>query len=251
MSRNLIDEVEQKIFNKISRKKYILIGECHGAKENVKIANTLVTFFVKNPFLKIAFAFEWHVSRNDESILKKYVSNESVNDKKYRGVLKHLAENKSGVFSDQHADFLSKLRETNQTFSKKHKIGLFCFDLSGKSWNDRDKRMAGKIESQEKKFDMIFIFTGNIHARKKKILPENDKNYLAPLGSLLPRKKTFSVKIEYLEGSIFNYGVKKLFKVSGGRKISVDTAYDNFIIIHKATPITLTRCFEPQSDCLI
>lgn len=221
--------VQKEILNK----DFIVLGETHGAKENLDTARCFAKLFIDQN-IPIFFAIEWPTNLDVE--INEYIrkNKNSLNWKNWV-----FSKSPDGRISKEHLKFLGWL--------KKKQIPIKCFDGSGKSWNDRDKKMAKNITDvfNKNKDYKIIALMGNLHA-KKYSFTLNGK-VCRPLVSYLPKNKTVSFKISYLSGQYFNMFVKKIepnkeIKTENAKSNLIklkNTVYDYEIILKKATPINI------------
>src|SRR5581483_9599923 len=142
-------------------KKFLLIGEIHGVRENLDILKCfIIPHLAKKK--KITVGFEWPARLSQE--INDYISGKTkkIFPRKWK-----FAHNRDGRISKEHVQFLSWLR--------KNKITVLCFDESLRSWNERDRAMAQNLQ---KASGNIIAITGNLHARKRKFVLDKESSYL-------------------------------------------------------------------------
>lgn len=226
-------KISSKSKKDIRNNDFIVIGETHGIKENLDIIKYFINFLTDQR-IPIILGIEWPSDLNMEinDYIKKNKSD--LNWKRWA-----FASSPDGRISKEHLKFLGWL--------KKKQISIKCFDSNGKSWNDRDKKMAKNITDvfNKNKDHKIIALMGNLHAKKHSFILNG--KVCRPLVSYLPKNKTVSFKINYLSGQYFNMFVKKIepskeIKTENKKSNLIklkNSGYDYEIILKKATPINI------------
>lgn len=226
-------KITNKLKKEILNSNFIILGETHGAKENLDVAKYFINFLIDQN-IPLIFGIEWPANLDTE--VNNYI-------KKNKSILDWRAwafsKSPDGRISKEHLKFIDWL--------KKKQILMKCFDESGKNWNDRDERMAMSMINIHKEYkkQKIIALMGNLHAKKHSFNLNN--KVCRPLVSYLPKNKTISFKISYLFGRYFNIFLKNIepnknTKIENKKsKItkSKDNIYDYEIILKKATPISI------------
>ena len=216
---------------KFSKIQFLLIGEIHGIHENINVLKIFVNaYFSTNK--RFAIGFEWPSALSDE--INQYILGEvdKLSWKKWKFV-----NDKDGRISKEHIAFLSWLRKKNLAFSSKKRILVICFDENSKQWNERDKRMSQNLEKA--KMPVIAIM-GNLHAQRTKFNFEKEK--YTPIGFHLSGRNMIAIKINYLSGKFYNYGIKKIQRTKGiklGLIKNDGNDFDYFYVVKEAHPIGL------------
>lgn len=223
-------------FLKNKRIKYILLGETHGIRENLKVAKKITSFLIKQKTTP-ELALEW--PKELAGKIKKFLKRGS--DLNWRSW--KFYKYQDGRISKDHINFLEWLQGK--------KIKIICFDENKPNldWNQRDKKMAQNIleSSKQRGNGKTLAIVGNLHAKKRGFLLGKNSYKYVPLGSLLPRGKTVSVKLNYLSGFYFNIDREKIISRHRAKAVlpnffvkkSRHTDYDYEIVIKKATPVSL------------
>lgn len=218
--------IYQKTLKQLLPYPFLIIGEIHGIKENIRIIKELIAYFSREN-QNICLAMEWPDELEKELIyfLK--------NGGKLKWRRWQFSRSLDGRISKEHLNFLGWLK-------KRKNIELICLDPKLKpsknwrrDWNRRDGKMAEKILRTSKKGGgcRFIIWLGNLHASKKIMKKDN----LKPLGCLLSKKipsKTVNIKILYKSGYYFNLTKKPI------KKQQKKQGFDYFISVEKARPIT-------------
>ena len=127
-------------------KKFLLIGEIHGIKENIKTLK-----FILNSYLnlnknnsRLVIAFEWPAELTGE--INDYLKGKvKLNWRKW-----NFVKYRDGRISKEHLKFLNWIKKINLKIPENKKIKIQCFDVSAKKWNTRDKK-NGKNSSSVRK----------------------------------------------------------------------------------------------------
>jgi hypothetical protein len=119
--------ITDKFGKKLLNKRFILIGEVHGAKENLIIIKSFLSFFIKQK-ISVILALEWPNNLNSE--INKYLTK----NKKLRWQVWQFSKTPDGRISKEHLVLLKWLRNK--------KLRVVCIDEGGLNWNDRDNTMA-------------------------------------------------------------------------------------------------------------
>lgn len=229
----------QKIKNRMNKKPILIIGEIHGALENIDIIDSLrKELDVKVVFIEL------------ESKWDKYFkhSNKKGFDKEMRGKLFSSRESwliESGLIGEESFAFWKLLTQEG--------CRIVCAKIDHRDWNiaeqltaDNILKIVKKIEKNPNKERFIIVF-GKLHARKNKfsINYENKILNLKPIGYLL-REYSTSLQIRYGSGEIYNFGNKKVndkkaIKLLGKRNIILrknsGEYFDYDLIVRKSRPV--------------
>lgn len=227
---------------KLNMARYILLGEYHGAKQNLDVLKELLSLFRKQK-KPVAILLEWPAILNPvlspigKHDIKKMIAQEFHYGSFFR----------DGRFSREHARFLLWLQKLNKQSPPQQRIRIYAFDTrKHSSQAERDRNMSieiKRISQTISKHAKIVIVIGNIHASKTLVsLSKHDKPF-KPAGAFLSKRKTFSLNIDYAKGSIMNSKKKSIQiikKKSTIRFIPQKTpAYDYTITLPTADPVTL------------
>lgn len=228
-------KIPSKLKKDIRNNDFIVIGETHGIKENLDIIKYFINFLTDQN-IPIILGIEWPSDLNME--INDYVKKNKSDLNWKRWV---FSSSPDGRISKEHLKFLGWL--------KKKQIPIKCFDSNGKSWNDRDKKMAKNITDvfNKNKDHKIIALMGNLHAKKHSFVLSG--KVCRPLVSYLPKDKTISFKISYLSGRYFNMFVKKIeldkeIKLENKKAKIIklkNGVYDYEIFLKKATPVNILR----------
>ncbi|MCK6463018.1 MAG: hypothetical protein L6Q29_04375 [Candidatus Pacebacteria bacterium] len=216
------DEVK----NVLLKNRLIVVGEIHGAKENIFFIKKILSFYNKND-IPITLAMEWPSELTEE--INRYIFKKG----KLNWLSWKFSESPDGRISKEHLDLIKWLRAKN--------IKLVCFSVGGLSWNERDKKMAENIlaEYNQNKEVKILVCAGRLHSRSKDF--DFGKEKYTPLGYYLPKNETIFFELDYLSGNYFNVGLKKIRskKINVKKDISIIKNKNNIfkVIIKKATPV--------------
>lgn len=213
-----------------SKIKFLLIGEIHGIRENLKILKVFVDLYFKKK-INFIIAFEWPAYLSRE--INDYILGKT-NILAWKGW--EFINNRDGRISKEHIAFLSWLRKKNIKLSKDQDcVSIICFDENADKWNERDRLMGNNIKKAERN---VIAIMGNPHAAKSKF--KLDKERHVPLGYHLPRKQTVAVKIIYRTGKFYNHGIHNIRKqdraklgLSKSKKVA---GFDYVYMINMAHP---------------
>ncbi len=220
-------------------KKFLLIGEVHGVKENIRMLKSIVNSYLNKHNHKLVIALEWPAEFTGE--INDYLRGRiKLNWRKWKFV-----KYKDGRISKEHLKFLNWIKKINLKIPESKKIEILCFDMNAKKWNIRDEKMARILLKVGKgRKNKIIAIMGNLHARKEPFYMDT-KKYI-PLGTYLPKYTTSSIKLEYLSGHFFNQKLKKFLPTERTKKAPIhgfqktkESGYDYVFYIKKANPISL------------
>src|SRR3989344_7461963 len=222
--------------------KFILIGEIHGIKENILFLESIINSFLEKK-QNLIIGLEWPKNLSKE--INNYIQRRI---KKLLWRKWEFSNCPDGRISKEHLLFLNWLKRLNKKLPKDSKIRITCLDKGGRSWFERDKKMAENLLAISREFprSLVIAIMGNFHARRKTFIFEN-KKYI-PAGSYLPPAQTMAIKIKYLSGSFLNVSLKKIKPqvikkfISGFRiEKSKISGFDYEIFVKKANPITILK----------
>lgn len=234
-----MENVVSAIKNATEDNKYVVIGELHGVRENVLVLERLLTEDAIDAHDAFAFAFEWPFDAEEALVLSDYVAGRSdKNEIQYQNVIDTLYQQQSGVFSDQHASFLQKVRDVNGQRDR-DAIKIIVFDSDLAPWNEREKQMADNVIKQSENVDLVIVVTGDLHARKQPFRLDGSEDLYKPLAFHLPEEQTFSVKLQYKGGQFYNFGVQDIYP-SNDKEDNDEQYYDAVFELEKAMPVTIT-----------
>ncbi len=164
-----------------------ILGEMHGADVNPQI----IKEFVLNINPKAVF-FEWPIAWQD-----------ALENNDFQSIQNYASQTQDGRFLEKHFELL--------VFLKEQGIKVFGFDSFGKSFVDREQKMAKNIKiilkNNNLRKEKIIVVTGNLHARKKVFKLEGE--LVSPLALRLGKGIT-SIFIRYGSGKIYNFKTMKV-----------------------------------------
>lgn len=229
----------QKIKDRMNKKPILIIGEIHGALENIDILD----FLRKQLNVKVIFI-------ELESKWDKYFkySNKKSFNREMRGKLFSSRESwliESGLIGEECFAFWQSLLQEG--------CRIICAKIEHRDWNIAEQRTADnilkiikKMEKNLNKERFIIVF-GKLHARKNKfsINYKNKILNLKPMGYLL-REYSASLQIRYGLGEIYNFDTKKVddkkaIKLLGKHNMILrknrGKYFDYDLIVRKARPV--------------
>lgn len=220
-------------------KKFLLLGEIHGVKENIGTLKLLVGSCLNKDDSRLVIAFEWPAELTGE--INDYLKGKvKLNWRKW-----NFVKYRDGRISKEHLKFLNWIKKINLKIPENKKIKIQCFDVSAKKWNTRDEKMARiLLRAGKGKKNKVIAIMGNFHAQKEPFFMNTKKH--VPLGTHLPKRATSNIKLEYLSGYFFNEKLKRFPPIKNIKKIPIssfqkikESGYDYVFYIKKANPISL------------
>lgn len=228
---NFSSKIKTLLEHIINDSNIVLIGEIHGAKENLDFYKFMINFYLKNKNDFPIICFEWN------SILEKRLNN----NKKLlnKSAQKYVTKNYilDGRFCIDHIKFLNWYKNISN-----NKGYIICYDQEGKfsSWNEREKLnflyLKNKMELLNDKF--FVIIGGNLHIRPNKFYINNEK--YTPLGWYFKKLGCYFLNIEYKEGYVFNVKRKKVSSFEKGDIVKLSRRYYK-LIFKKAHPCKMIK----------
>src|SRR3989338_1084199 len=148
-------------FRSFPQKQFILLGEMHGARENIEILNMFIEWAtqLEEPLI---LGLEWPEQLTEE--INNYVLGASSLSWSSWEFIKH----KDGRISQEHIAFLEWLKDFNSRLDLAKKITIQCFDIEAEKWNERDKKMADVLLKRKSEGVRFIAIMGNFHAKKEK-----------------------------------------------------------------------------------
>lgn len=202
--------VIQELGESVENNKLFILGEMHGAKENVDVIYTL---FKKFGFRQLAL--EWEPKL--EGVVEEYLRSGDLN-------FDSIKESPDGRITAGHFALLKKL-DSEGMLEK-----LVCFDggSGGRGWDARDAVMAKNILSNLSDIPTLVV-AGNLHAKTETIVFDDESGERHPMGENVKKEipNVPSGKIEYLAGQYHNYGTKEFKKDSSEESSSGAKFYRN------------------------
>jgi len=162
--------------------KLIILGETHGAKENIFVIKKLLRdYFVDT------VCFEWQPKWFSKNW--KLKSNLNLTD---------------GRYTKEHLDLVKKIKK---------RVNIRCVDTSllNNTWNQRDRIIAKNVKKiVNSTTHRVLLVVGSLHARRKTFyLKPYSTDKFIPAAFYL-KNQSFSIKICYGSGYIFNNSIKPI-----------------------------------------
>jgi len=224
----ILSPAQKEIFSKTG-KKYIILGEVHGSRQNILLAEEILKLLKGR---KVAVCMEWELSAEENEILKEYLLGERTD----LPAFSFFYNEGSGRFSTEHRNFLDRVRDLNR--EAKNPIAVFGYDHAKEIWNDGESLNAAAIRNIVADFDTIIICCGNLHARNKEFTDEGEQ--YVPLGSYFNESESIHVRCTYESGSFLNYtesfGIHDALDFKAESEID-DEFFDLKISIAKSDPV--------------
>lgn len=157
-------------------KKFLLLGEIHGVKENIGTLKLLVGSCLNKDDSRLVIAFECPAELTEE--INTYLRDgNKLNWRKW-----NFVKYRDGRISKEHLNFLNWIKKINLKIPENKKIKIQCFDVSAKKRNTRDEKMARiLLRAGKGKKNKVIAIMGNFHAQKEPFFMNTKKH--VPVGS--------------------------------------------------------------------
>jgi hypothetical protein len=187
-------QASEKLAENVASTKLFVLGETHGAKENVDVIYTL---FKKFGFRQLAL--EWEPAL--ESVAEHFAESGTLD-------FDAVKNSPDGRITAGHFVLIKRLKDEGLLDS------LVCFD-EGRAggWDERDKDMAKNILANLSDA-LTLVVTGNLHAETKPISFNDESGKHHPMGEDMKKEipNLASGRIEYAKGQFYNFGVKDFYE---------------------------------------